>query len=181
MSFVRVKRISRGEYAYLVTNSWTGKGARQKVASYLGRVMRPERAKNEGLGAFLGLADEKAIAGWISKSSFREIAEALIRLELSNYNASCKLDAEKRELLHGKSKPVVAALNDGFLCSYTAKKLLEYDAAADYSGYNLADALTAAGIAAEKGVFIMLFAKAQATGGKGREDEEKKLFKDFYY
>lgn len=77
---------------------------------------------------------------------------------------------------------MVLALNDGFLCSHTAKKLLEYDAAADYSGYNLADALTAAGISVEKDVFISLFGKMQATAGNGKRNmPEDSAFKDFYY
>ena len=186
MAFVRVKKISGKEYAYLVANSWTGSGPRQKVSKYLGRLIRPEKAKSEPLAQFLGLTGEPAITEWVKKSSFKEIAVALMKQELNNHNiaeSSYGISAEKAEFLDGKGKPVAIALNDGFLCGHTAKKLLEYDAAADYSGYNLADALTAAGIAVEKDVFISLFGKAQsATAGKGRQDAaEKEAFKDFYY
>ncbi len=186
MAFVRIKRISGKEYAYLVTNSWTGRGPRQKVAKYLGRVIRPQKAKSEALGAFLGLTSEKDLREWIRKNSFGKIAAALLRLELKNHgiegNNDHKISAEKAEFLDGKGKPLVFALNDGFLCSYTARKLLEYDPATDYTGYNLADALTAAGVAADKDVFIEMFGKAQATAEKGkRETPEEAAFKDFYY
>ena len=185
MVFVRIKRISGNEYGYLVSNSWTGSGPRQKVSEYLGKVKRPAKAKSEGLGAFLGLTSDKDFADWIGKSGFAEIAAALIKLELKNHgiegNNSYKINAEKAEFTDEKGKKIVFALNDGFLCSYTAKKLIGYDAAADYSGYNLADALTAAGIAAEKDVFISLFGKMQNVGKKGQQTADEKAFKEFYY
>ncbi|MBI2144047.1 hypothetical protein HYU17_02755 [Candidatus Woesearchaeota archaeon] len=188
MAFVRVKRINNKEYAYLVANSWTGSGPRQKVAKYLGRVIRPEKAKNEGLAGFLGLTSDSETASWLQKSCFREIAAALVMLELENHNCGgngLKTNAEKAEFLDEKGKNVVFAINDGFLCSHTAKKLLEYDAeqaAADYSGYSLADSLTAAGIAVDKDVFISLFGKMQAVAtAKEQEGAAKGAFKDFYY
>ncbi len=185
MVFVRIKRISGKEYGYLVSNSWTGSGPRQKVSGYLGKVIRPEKAKSEELRAFLGLTSEQELAGWIGKGSFREIAAALIMLELKNHgiseSSSHKINTEAAEFTDDKGKKVVFAMNDGFLCNHTAKKLLEYQPEADYSGYNLADALTAAGIAAEKEVFISLFGKAQAGVKKQRETAEEKSFKDFYY
>ena len=186
MVFVRIKRISGKEYGYLVSNSWTGSGPRQKVSEYLGRVIRPAKAKSESLGAFLGLTSDKDSAEWIGKSSFAEIAAAMIMLELKNHgiegNNSHKINAENAEFTDDKGRKTVFALNDGFLCSHTAKKLLGYDATADYSGYNLADALTAAGIAVEKDVFITLFGKMQNLfRQKGSSKTEEKAFKDFYY
>ena len=182
MAFVRIKKISGKEYAYFVTNSWTATGPRQKVAKYLGRVIRPAKTKSEKLGAFLGLESEKELNEWISKSSFREIAVALINAEMSNHESNgLKIDAENAGFIDEEGKPFALAINEGFLCSQTAKKLLEYDASADYSGYNLADALTAAGIAVDKETFISLFGKAQAATKKVQAEAEKDAFKDFYY
>lgn len=185
MAFVRIKLISGKEYAYLVANSWTRSGPRQKVAKYLGRVVRPEKAKNDKLEAFLGLTGDSGLRAWIGKSSFRDIAAALVAWELENHGISSgshKISAEKAEFLDEKGRQVVFAMNDGFLCSHTAKKLLEYDASADYSGYNLADALTAAGIAADNDIFISLFGKAQSIfGEKGSPKTKQDAFKDFYY
>lgn len=182
MAFIRVKRISGKEYGYLVENSWTRSGPRQKVAKYLGSVRRPPKEKSEDLGRFLGLAEGAGVGEWITKTSFREIAAKLMLWELGNHGingeSGLKINIETGEFLEGKGKAVVASLNEGFLCSHTAKKLLEYDPATDYSGYNLADALTAAGIAVEKEVFISLFEKMQSVSKKKEEDETAK---DFYY
>ena len=184
MAFVRIKQISGKEYGYLVENSWTGSGSRQKVAKYLGRLIKPQKTKSEDLGLFLGLPEGQGVNEWMAKSSFREIATKLVLWELANHEingaSSLKINVESAEILDDKSKPVVIALNDGFLCSHTAKKLLEYEPRTDYSGYNLADALTAAGIAVNKEVFISLFGKAQAAG-KREEKIEEKTADEFYY
>ncbi|MBI2580887.1 hypothetical protein HYV85_03700 [Candidatus Woesearchaeota archaeon] len=82
MVFIRIKRISGKEYAYLVANNWTGSGPRQKVSKYLGKVIRPEKAKSEALQAFLELTSEQDLQQWIGKSGFKEITAALIRWEL---------------------------------------------------------------------------------------------------
>ena len=52
MAFVRVKRINGGTYAYLVENSWTRKGTRQKVSRYLGKVHAVEKSGSESLSVF---------------------------------------------------------------------------------------------------------------------------------
>jgi len=39
MVFIRTKRIKKAQYAYLVENVWTSKGSRQKIKSYLGRII----------------------------------------------------------------------------------------------------------------------------------------------
>jgi hypothetical protein len=183
MGFVRIKRISGKEYGYYVNNSWTPSGPRQKVSQYLGRVIRTTRAKSEGFRVFLGLTDEDSVREWINKNSFRDILLSLLKLELSNHSIPdicLKIEAEKIGVIDEKGKQIVYALNEGFLCSYTAKKLLEYDPSIDYSGYNLADALTAAGIAAEKDIFISLFGKMQAIPKK-QVPEQKKQEEEFYY
>ena len=53
MSFIRVKKINGKEYAYLVENKWykrkvkgKGRGPRQKVSMYLGRVYKYNKTKN---------------------------------------------------------------------------------------------------------------------------------------
>ena len=180
MAFIRIKRISGSEYGYLVANSWTSAGPRQKVAKYLGKVLRPQKARTGSLAAFLGLPSDEAVHQWVGTSSFTEIAAALMAWELGNHelDASHTIAAEKAEFLDGKGRPLVLAVNDGFLCSHTARQLLDYDAGADYSGYNLADALTAAGIAVDKNVFISLYGKLQATV---KQEHQIDAAKDFYY
>ncbi|MBS3132545.1 hypothetical protein J4470_00250 [Candidatus Woesearchaeota archaeon] len=162
MAFVRVKRISGGEYAYLVENSWTEKGARQKVGKYLGKVHKPEKVKSEGLGAFLGIPD---VGKHVRSSDFKRVAADLIRLELHNHDVKSDeitADFEGFSVKNRSGKNVVVAMNNGFLCSHTMKSLAGYDADKDYSGYLLADLITAAGIVPEQDVFIELYGKFRA-------------------
>lgn len=176
MAFVRVKRISGGEYAYLVENSWTDKGARQKVGKYLGKVHRLEKAKSEGLGAFLGIPE---VGRHIRSNSFKAIAADLVRLELNNHGAKdgdFAINFDEFGVKNSRGKEIAIALNEGFLCSHTLRQLLEYDTEKDYSGYLLADLITAAGIVPEQDVFIELYGKFRA----GHEAAAAKKF-EFYY
>ncbi len=176
MAFVRVKRISGGEYAYLVENSWTDKGVRQKVSRYLGKVYSPEKAKSEGLGAFLGIPE---VGRHIRSNSFKAIASDLVKLELHNHSAKegdFAINFDELSVKDGRGKDVAIAMNNGFLCSHTLRQFLEYDAEKDYSGYLLADLITAAGVAPEQDVFIELYGKFKAK----HEAAAARKF-DFYY
>jgi hypothetical protein len=167
--FVRIKRIKGQEYGYLVENSWTGEGTRQKVTGYLGKILRPLRAKSEGLAV--------NIAEHVSKTGFNELMQQLVLLELSNHalDGKVSIDFDNFSVSDGK-KNVVLALNDGFLCSHSLKKLLSYSPDDDYTGFLMADLITGAGIKVEKDVFVALFEKLQATVQKKQEEKM-----DFYY
>lgn len=167
--FVRIKRIKGQEYGYLVENSWTGEGTRQKVTGYLGKILRPLRVKSEGLA--------ENIAEHVSKTSFPELMIQLVLLELSNHALEGKVsvDFENFAVSDGK-KSVVLAINEGFLCRHSIKKLLMYPADEDYTGFLLADLLTGAGIKVEKDVFVALFQKLQANVQKKQAEKM-----DFYY
>ncbi len=175
MAFVRAKRISGSEYGYLVENSWTENGPRQKVGKYLGRLYRPSKAKSEGLANFVGTMVEQHI----KSSDFKKIAADLINLELHNHEVKSNdfvVDFENFSVKNNSGKNIVVALNEGFLCEHTLKQLLEYDAGKDYSGYLLADLITAAGIVPEQDVFIELYGKFKAK----QEAAAARKF-DFYY
>ena len=173
MAFVRVKRINGGQYAYLVENSWTGKGARQKVSRYLGKVHAAEKSGSESLASFLKLPD---LGKYVRESDFPAIAKDLIRLELHNHGVdSVSVNFQEANVLGGSGKEVAVAMNEGFLCSHTLKSLLEYKSEEDYSSYRLADLITAAGIVPEQDVFIELHGKFRAKN----EEASKKM--EFYY
>ena len=173
MAFVRVKRISGGQYAYLVENNWTGKGARQKVSRYLGKIHAAEKSKSESLAAFLKLSD---LGKYVGENDFAAIARDLIRLELHNHGVKdVYVNFQESRVLNARGKEIAVAMNDGFLCSHTLKSLLEYRPEEDYSGYKLADLITAAGIVPEQDVFIELHGKFRAKN----EDAARKL--EFYY
>ena len=173
MAFVRVKRINGGRYAYLVENSWTRKGARQKVSRYLGRVHAAERSKSESLAAFLNLSD---LGKYVRDSDFPAIARDLIRLELHNHGVKgVSVNFQEASVLNEGGKEVTVAMNEGFLCSHTLKSLLKYGPEEDYSGYKLADLITAAGVVPEQDVFIELHGKFRA------KSEDAVRSTEFYY
>ncbi|MBN2454849.1 hypothetical protein JXB11_04870 [Candidatus Woesearchaeota archaeon] len=172
--FVRVKRVKGQDYGYLVENTWTGSGTRQKVMAYLGKILKPARVKSEGLGGFLKL---DSVGEYIRKSEYREAVKALVRLELYNHAVDDKIAADFENFMVTKGgRNVVLALNEGFLCGHSLKRALEYVPDEDYSGFLLADVLTGAGIKVEKDAFVALFEKLQ-----GREAEKKAEGMDFYY
>jgi hypothetical protein len=174
MVFVRVKRIYGQEYGYLVENSWTGKGSRQRVGKYLGKVFRPEKAKSESFSGFL----RGDGAAFVQEKEFGAIAQALVEHELAKHDvkSDISVDFSAFTVKNARGKAVVVAMNDGFLCGETLRKLLEYDAGKDYSGYVLADVLTGAGLAPEQDVFVSLYGKfkAQYDAAAARREE-------FYY
>ena len=73
MAFVRVKKISGSEYAYLVENTWTERGTRQRVGKYLGRIYKPDKVKSEGLANFLKISD---LGKHIRDNNFGKIAQS---------------------------------------------------------------------------------------------------------
>ena len=174
MVFVRVKRVYGNQYGYLVENFWNGKGTKQKVIGYLGKVLSPERVESESLAGFLRVAD---VGGYVKESDFRVIVGDLVRLEFRNHGVRVEdfaVDFDGLTVCSKRGKGVVFAMNGGFLCGYTLKSLVEYDHGRDYSGYVLADLLTAAGLLPSQDFFIELYGKFSSG-----EDVAKKF--EFYY
>jgi hypothetical protein len=167
--FVRVKHIKGQDYGYLVENSWRDEGTRQKVAAYLGKILRPSRVKSEVLNA--------NPAEHVSKTSYSELMKQLVLLELMNHGLEGKVSVDFDNFaVSCGNKKVVVALNEGFLCSHSLKKLISYIPDDDYTGFLLADLITGAGIKVEKDVFVELFQKLQ---GSVQKKQEEKM--DFYY
>ncbi len=133
--FVRIKKIKNQEYAYLVKNEWTSKGARQRVKKYLGKTIRPQRIKTNSY-----LVDEK--------KKYSIIIKDLIKHELENHKATEK----------GK---FVIAMNEGFLCKETIQQLLKLKAQKegrpDKEGEKLATALLESGLSLKGEEFSKLF------------------------
>lgn len=153
MAFVRVKKLKGKEYAYLVENTWQDKGSRQKVKSYLGKVVKPLRQKEAGVD--------------IASMQFNDAVMALVKQELANhgFNESLELEGVKADLLNrsfvsGK-RNVVLALNEGFLCSQTLNEVLGFkpEGYEEQAGEKLATVLVEAGLKLPKDVFVRLFEK----------------------
>ena len=153
MAFIRKKKIKVYEYAYLVENRWKKrpkKGSRQKVKEFLGRVYKPE-LKND-----LGFVKE---VDYVKNNSFRQIVKDLVEFELLKHNVKdFFVDFDKNFVLRNNRK-VALQINEGFLCNYTLKNLLNFKLGGEEAGYSLAKAFVEAGIKVPQELFVKIFEK----------------------
>ncbi|MBI2128967.1 hypothetical protein HYU07_01895 [Candidatus Woesearchaeota archaeon] len=146
-------------YAYLVENKWTYKGPRQKVMKYLGKVC---------------FFDKKDLMfkGDIKDIGHKELIKELVKWELRKHGfdekegffASNGIFFENNEIYKkqaNKKISCVLALNEGFLCGFTIKRLLEFNEKGSEKevGLKLAKCFVEAGIDVPKDVFIECFEK----------------------
>jgi len=173
--FVRIKKINGQKYGYLVKNTWTEKGPRQKVSKYLGKIAILENSESSKTAT-----TEKEFEKYIGKTLTEHLAETtakkiiidLIKAELSRNGFKQKnemffldkieISIENKKVTIQKT-PAVVKLNDGYLCELTLNNLIEFrpkeDKTDDELGYALAKAFSDAGIRVPKQVFIAVFEK----------------------
>ncbi len=155
LMFVRVKKIKGQPYAYLVQNTWTKEGARQKVAKYLGKTLKPEKKLNLTFKEHFNIEN---LSDFISKSDFKEAISHLALLELHNHGIPKELFNEETLTFAEGNRQIVLELNQGFLCQATLERVLQYKSEDD-SGFILAELLLASGLNVEKELFVELFEK----------------------
>jgi len=153
MAFIRTKKIKSYEYAYLVENVWRKrpkKGSRQKVKAFLGRVYKPE-LKND-----LNFVKEEV---YVRDNSFKQIVKDLVEFELLKHDVKdFFVDFDKNLVLRNNRK-VALQINEGFLCNYTLKNLINFKLEEEEAGYSLAKAFVEAGIKVPQELFIKIFEK----------------------
>ncbi|MDO8740662.1 MAG: hypothetical protein Q7J54_03780 [Candidatus Woesearchaeota archaeon] len=159
---VKKRKNKAGEelsYAYLVENKWTSKGPRQTVRGYLGKVcffdkkelMFNGNTKNIGYKELI-----KVLAKWeLRKHGFDEKEEVF---------ASNGIFFENNEIYKkqaNKKIRCVLAFNEGFLCDFTIKRLLDFNEKGSEKevGLKLAKCFVEAGIDVPKDVFVECFEK----------------------
>ena len=145
--FIRIKRIKAGEYAYLVHNAWTKQGPKQKVKKYLGKVTRPEIVKNMD---FNNYRDTKDFKKYVDDNTQFSIIRDLVDWELA------RRGLDKKSL-----KKQVMAINEGYLCAYMVKRLMNIQiTSGEYEDQvALAKAFVDAGIAIPQELFVAYFQK----------------------
>lgn len=155
--FIRTKKIKGQDYAYLVENSWTKKGTRQKVKDYLGRVFPIDVEKDIEFEAKEGATAKEIVINLIKwelqKRGFDQDKGVLKKDNL-------KVDLNTFEVKNS-SRNAVIKLNDGFLCSHTIKQLLTFASYGeeDEVAVELATIFSDAGIQIPKEIFINLYQK----------------------
>ncbi len=158
MSFIRIKKVKDWKYAYLVENTWKSKKTKQKVKQYLGRVHFLEN--------IVGLEFDRNI----EKMSFEEAVKELVKFELMKNgfkeSGSCLkkgkfvVNFDECTFLNSK-KPAVFESNEGFICSCTFNKIINFKPSKneDDTALRFAEAVLEAGISIPHNVFVKLFEK----------------------
>ncbi|MBI2546748.1 hypothetical protein HYV81_06235 [Candidatus Woesearchaeota archaeon] len=166
MSFVRIKKIKGNEYAYTVENRWKGKGSRQKVIGYLGRVHRVAEAKELNFFEFFEVDDKEA---YLKKVQKEELTSNIVRLELVKHGFTGEkvlqhngltVDLGALQVRQGKRKAAIA-MHDGFLADTTLRGLVgfkEIGSQAELS-VKLAKAFVEAGIKVDEELFVAVYEK----------------------
>ncbi len=161
--FVRSKQIKGSEYGYLVENTWTTKGSRQKVKAYFGKIIRP--TKSTELSApdikALNYSDAlKAVAKWtLLQHGFQEGSASMLM------QGTVLADLGKCRFIN-KNNPAVIAMNEGFLCNHTFSEALEFIPSSNIEekiGAELANVLLETGLSVPHDVFVQLFDKIHNT------------------
>ena len=159
MTFFRIKNIKGKEYAYIVENEWHRKGSRQKVKGYAGRVYGFELKSDTSFMQFMKIDN---VGDYIANNDFKNIVGNLVKWELFKFGISNdEFEIDPINLnIRKRKKSVALHINDGFLCSFTLKNLLDFKPGDEQTdGYRLARAFVEAGIKIPQDIFVGLFGK----------------------
>src|SRR3990167_7057970 len=125
MAFLRVKKINNAKYLYLVGNKWykrkakgKGKGPRQKVIKYLGKVYSFEKANNSDFHYFKNINN---IEEYIKNNEKSSIIRDLVEWELHRHDINkneFSIDLKNKKIIKN-GKEASLAMNEGFLNGYT--------------------------------------------------------------
>jgi len=186
--FIRTKLIKGQSYAYLVENTWVQSRARQKVAKYLGKVIRIEPKKE------LDFHEVAKVGNEYYEKDLKDIFLDIIKWEAMRHgfeeskpnvfvldNLIINLNDKTVKKTVRKSKPAVISMGQGFLCDHTINALLNYDGSRDYQGFLLAEALLAAGLNIDKDFFVDLFRKVKEDFKIAEMKEMKEKIRYFEY
>ncbi len=166
--FIRIKKINKQEYAYLVENKWRKNRknkVRQKTLKYLGRVHKLEKgAKKETvtLDEYNKLDPEKIILELIKlellNHDFKQLSRFIFERNTFHVNLVNKKVTDKKT-----KKEICLEINNNFLCSYTLRKLLNFSPKQGLTklqiGKQLANSLESAGIIVPKEIFVIVAQK----------------------
>ncbi len=160
MSFIRIKNINGNAYAYLVENKWykrgfkgKGKGPRQTVSKYLGRVYSFSKANGIDFYSFKGVSD---IENYLKTTARERVIKDLVEWELSRHNidkVEFMVDFSNKKIIK-RNKEISLKINEGFLNSFTLSRLFNMRS---NNGYYLAKCFVEAGIEIPQEVFVGLF------------------------
>ena len=161
MGFIRTKKIDGKEYAYLVENKWykrkakgRGRGPRQRVSKYLGRVYVFDKVNDVDFYNFMKINDLEGYLKNNKSTVFRDLVEwELFRHSINKEDIT--IDYTNKKILKN-NKEISLRMNEGFLNSFTLNRLFGLRAG---DSYYLAKCFVEAGIQIPKEVFVGVFGK----------------------
>jgi len=162
MSFIRTKKIAGKDYAYLVENKWykrgfkgKGRGSRQRVSKYLGRVYSFNKVNDNDFLTFKSINDlEQYLKN--NSNNKNQIFRDLVEWELFRHGINKEeftIDFSNKKIMKG-NKEVSLRMNEGFLNSFTLGRLFNLKSG---DSYYLAKCFVEAGIEIPKEVFVGVF------------------------
>jgi hypothetical protein len=157
--FVRVKRVKGRNYGYLVKNTWTKKGPRQKVIKYIGAVLQPD--KTEGaLGRTNGFLQAGSAQDMITGLIARELLSHGFSEESAGWHVRDSVRVHPgRGVVLCKGRAAAIMMNEGFLCTPNISELRKLVEGGAMGGLELANSLLEAGICIQKEEFVEFFMK----------------------
>ncbi len=143
MAFIRIKNITNKSYAYLVETIKTKNGPRQKVIEYLGRVFIPEKKE-----------ERDQITGANSK----EFLSKIVYEEFKAHDISKEITI-KNSKIQKRKKNIILKLNNGYLCSFTIKRIASFKKSENIEkdGYALAKHFLEAGLPISQEEFVHFY------------------------
>ncbi len=154
MSYVRIKKISGNPYAYLVENKNTDKGPRQRVKKYLGRihVLEPHDLERKEV-------NESKKNKFVEQLVLRELIPRKFKLKKEKYSFGKMVFSPKKWSLNLGKKSIVLSINDGYLCDFTIKRILDFKKTKDLKkdAFTLARYFLQAGLPLSEQEFIEFY------------------------
>ena len=143
--FIRVKRIKKQEYAYLVKNMWIKGNVKQRVVKYLGKLMR---TPSEHTCTFQEFHHIQNLSDYVERTSRLKILHDVKKWEIAAHGIT-------------SHRGQVYALHDGYVCEYTFRKLAQFQPGEDdrASGLQLAQLFVHAGFRIPQDLFVLYFQK----------------------
>lgn len=173
--FIRIKKIKDKPYAYLVSNTWTSTGSRQKVSKYLGKIVKLERKQNRSFEEYIQTLCAKDLAKYSADIAYKQFATDMVSYELMQHGFTKEANKLKNDLyavdltshevyLLSNKSPAVFQMNDGFLCNNSLRKFINFkpkEGRYDTEiGKDLAEKCVAAGLQIRKELFVLFYEKA---------------------
>lgn len=160
--FIRAKKISGKEYAYLVRTRWDkrSKKVKQKVSKYLGSIRRLDKVKEIDFFEYHGLDKES----YIREVSMKELVRDLVEFELYRHGFTKDdkgIMSDGVIQVNPDNLRKVLALNEGYMHNHTLKEIENYHTIIETEDsrmpYRFAALFVNAGIDIDKEMFIALY------------------------